>query len=130
MTRTVARAADLSKHPTRTDAGGFEWFDAIARELKDLFPRKTAVETAFRAGCDVSNAEPWLSGKTAPNGEALARLLCSDVGDRLHVALIENVHTRWAEQRRAELEAAQLRQQQAEIARRLAQLESDKGRGR
>lgn len=132
MTRTIAMPGDRSKNGTRMDAGGLSggaaWFGPIADELKDIFTRKAAGETAFRGGCDVSTAERWLSGKTAPSGEGLARLLCSDVGDRLHAALIENVHTPWAEQRRSEREEARLRQQQAEITRRLAQIEGNRGK--
>jgi len=122
MTRTVSGTAAASKGRTRTDAGEFIWFDGIARALKELFPRKTAGETAFRAGCDVSTAERWLSGKTVPTGEALARLLCCDVGDRLHCALIENVQTPWAAQRRAEITRAKLLREREEIERRLAAL--------
>lgn len=126
MTRKLAADRAPSNKATRTDAGNSSaevaWFAPIACELREIFTSKVAAETAFRAAVDISTAERWLAAKTAPQGEALARLLCSDIGDRLHAALIENVHTPWAEARRAELTRAKLLREREELDRRLAAL--------
>jgi hypothetical protein len=93
--------------------------------LRDIFPRNCAAETAHRAGCSISVAERWLSPKAsaAPGGRHFAALLRSDVGDRLHAALIASVKSPWADNLRAVREIAKLRQQQAEATRRLEALE-------
>ncbi|MGJ5149832.1 hypothetical protein [Bradyrhizobium sp. HKCCYLR1023] len=127
MSRTLSTTGGNAKKSTRSDAGfsgDCAWFEPIALELRDIFSRNTAKETAFRAAVDISTAERWLAGRTAPQGEALARLLCSDIGDRLHAALIENVQTPWAEARRAELTRTKLLREREEIERRLAALGS------
>ncbi|MGJ5000541.1 hypothetical protein ACQR10_04405 [Bradyrhizobium sp. HKCCYLRH2060] len=128
MTGKLSADRAASNRPARTDAGGssgaIAWFEPIACELRDIFTSKVAAETAFRAAVDISTAERWLAAKTAPQGEALARLLCSDIGDRLHAALIENVQTPWAQARRAELARARLLREREEIERRLAALGS------
>ncbi|WP_257164649.1 hypothetical protein [Bradyrhizobium sp. SRS-191] len=126
MTRKLSADRTPSNQSTREDAGrksdGAAWFAPIARKLEEIFTRKVAGETAFRACVDISTAERWLAGTSAPQGVHLARLLCSDIGDQLHVALIENVQTPWAEARRAELKRAQLLREREEIERRLAAL--------
>lgn len=129
MTRTVAPARKLSKKPTRTDAGRSPhecgWFFPIVAELKDIFERDCAAEVAMRAARDIKTVERWLSGKVSPDGEALARLLRSDIGDRIHDALITGVQAAWAKNHRTVREIARLRQQQADAARRLAALEGN-----
>src|SRR4051794_11779924 len=115
MSRPTAPANRPSKTPTRTDEGRFPhacgWFSPIAAELKHIFPHNCAAETASRAGRSVSVAEKWLGGSVAPDGEALARLLRSDIGDLVHEALIANVKSPWADNLRAVREIARLRQQ-------------------
>jgi hypothetical protein len=125
MSRTLSTALPRAKKSSRTDAGfsaDCTWFEPIALELRAIFTRNLAKETAFRAAVDISTAERWLAGRTAPQGEALTRLLCSDIGDRLHAALIENVQTPWAEARRAELTRTRLLREREDIERRLAAL--------
>jgi hypothetical protein len=92
-------------------------------ELQSLFPRDTAAEIAHRAGRSISVAERWISKRCAPDGQALAALLRSDVGDVVHAALIASVKSPWADNLRAVREIAKLRQQQADAARRLEALE-------
>ncbi|UGY14173.1 hypothetical protein HAP48_0037295 [Bradyrhizobium septentrionale] len=60
---------------------------------------------------------------SGPDGEALTRLLRSDIGDRVHDAMIAGVKSPWAENVRAVREIARLRKQQADTAQRLAALE-------
>jgi hypothetical protein len=129
MSAKLAKRADLSKKSARENAGQNPqecgWFAPIAQELKAIFGRKCAGEVSFRSGADISNVERWLAGKTAPSGTALARLLRSDIGDRVHDALIAGVQAPWAKNHRTVREIARLRQQQAEAARRLAALEGN-----
>lgn len=118
-----------SKRRNRADAGQIPqecgWFLPVALELKRIFGRKCPREIVARTGCDISTAERWLGGHTSPSGEALARLLRSDIGDRVHDALIEGVQAPWAKSVRSVREIARLRQQQNDTARRLAALESN-----
>jgi hypothetical protein len=127
MTRTAGSNPRVSKKPARTDAGGFPhscgWFLPILLELQNLFPRDTAAEIAHRAGRSISVAERWIGKRCAPDGQALAALLRSDVGDAVHAALIASVKSPWADNLRAVREIAKLRQQQADAARRLEALE-------
>jgi len=129
MSRPTAPAVRSSKKPTRTGEGrsphACGWFSPIAAELKDVFPHSCAAEIASRAGRSVSVAEKWLNGSVSPDGEALARLLRSDIGDLVHEALIASVKAPWADNLRAVREIARLRQQQADTARRLAALEGN-----
>jgi hypothetical protein len=92
-------------------------------ELQKLFPRDSAAEIAHRSGRSVKVVERWLARKGAPDGQALAALLRSDVGDAVHAALIASVRSPWADNLRAVREIAKLRQQQADAARRLEALE-------
>ena len=119
----------LSKTATRTDEGRSPqpcgWFSPIVPELKKIFQHSCAAEVATRAGRSISVAEKWLSGSVSPDGEALARLLRSDIGDIVHDALIAGVKAPWAVNLRKVRELARLRQEQADIARRLAALEGD-----
>lgn len=117
-----------STAPARKIAGrspqGCGWFSPILLELRRIFiNRSVAKEVASRAGRSVKVVEKWLSGKVSPDGEALTRLLCSDIGDIIHDAMIANVKAPWAANVRAVREIARLRQQQADTARRLAALE-------
>lgn len=100
------------------------WFSSIALELRRIFINRSLVkEVSARAGRHPSVVEKWFAGKGSPDGEALTRLLCSDIGDVIHDAMIANVKAPWAANVRAVREIARLRQQQADTARRLAALE-------
>ncbi len=128
MTRSVKPAQGQSNHGTRKPAGRIPqtcgWFSPIAAELQEIFlNRGVTKEVAFRSGRSVKVVEKWFSGKVSPDGEALARLLCSDIGDRVHDAMIAGVKAPWAQNIRAVREIARLRKQQADTARRLAALE-------
>jgi hypothetical protein len=123
----VRSRAAQSKTAPRADAGRSPqpcgWFSPIVAELKKIFPRNCSAEVAHRAGRHITIAERWLSGKGAPDGQSLANLLRSDVGDLVHQALIASVKSPWADNLRAVREIAKLRQQQVDTSRRLAALE-------
>jgi hypothetical protein len=118
----IKRSADTDNSIGKCRSGG-HWFDAVIDELTPIFPRKLAFELAMRAGRPKRVVELWLEGRAAPNGEALASLIRSDVGDRVLLALTAGCSHPWADNVRATHEIARLRKQQAESARRLAELE-------
>lgn len=118
----INRSADTDKKIGRCRSGD-RWFDAVIDELTLIFPRKLAFELAMRAGRPKRVVELWLEGRAAPNGEALAALIRSDIGDRVLLALTAGCNHPWADNVRATHEIARLRKQQAESARRLAELE-------
>ncbi|OKO73609.1 hypothetical protein [Bradyrhizobium sp. NAS96.2] len=128
MTRSVKPAQGQSNYGTRKIAGRIPqtcgWFSPIAAELQRIFLNKGVTkEVAFRSGRSIKVVEKWFAGKVSPDGEALARLLCSDIGDRVHDAMIAGVKAPWAQSVRNVREIARLRAQQADTARRLAALE-------
>lgn len=127
MTRPSAPRAKLSKPPTDKKIGrtrSFDrWFDPVIDELSLIFPHKLALELAVRARRPKRVCELWMQGRSAPNGEALAALICSDVGDRVLLSLTARCPHPWAENNRAVHEISKLRKQQAEADRRLKALE-------
>jgi hypothetical protein len=99
------------------------WFAPVIADLRGIFPKKLAQNLASRAGRHTRICEFWIAGTGAPDGEALARLICSDIGDRVLDALTADCKHPWAENVRRTHEVARLRKQAAETARRLAALE-------
>ena len=107
-----------------------QWFAPVIDELALIFPKKLAFNLASRAGRHVRQAEFWIAGTTATDGEALARLICSDVGDKVQDALTRDCQQPWAEDARRTRELARLRKQQSDTARRLRALEEGLRHGR
>lgn len=105
------------------DRSCHQWFAPVLEEFCRIFPKKTPTHIASRAGRSIRVCEIWLSGKGAPDGIALARLIRSDVGDRVLLALTADCQHAWAENVRTTHEISKLRKQQAEAAARLAALE-------
>ncbi|MBR1206987.1 MULTISPECIES: hypothetical protein [unclassified Bradyrhizobium] len=120
--------ARSSKKPTDQRIGGHRsvdrWFLPIALAFRENFPAKTAEVLADLAGLKkVRPAELWLSGRRAPNGEALARLIASKHGDLVIRALTAGSGQVWVKRHlrieqlakaRAEVEAATRRLAEAE----------------
>jgi hypothetical protein len=127
MTRSSPIRPKLSKKLTDKKIGRSRpfdrWFDPVIDDLSLIFPHKLALELAVRARRPQRVCELWLAGRASPNGEALAALICSDVGDRVLLALTAGCPHPWAENARAVHEISKLRKQQAEAARRLEALE-------
>ena len=105
------------------DRACHQWFAPVLAEICRIFPKKTPTHLSSRSGVSIRVCEIWLSGKGAPGGPALARLIRSDVGDRVLLALTADCQHGWAENVRATHEISQLRKQQAAQAARLAELE-------
>lgn len=127
MSRTMAPRAKLSKKPTDDlfgkDRRHVRWFEPVLAELAEIFPTKLAQELALRAGRSQRVCEFWISGRSAPDGGAMAALLNSDIGDRVHLALTADCKHAWADNNRAVHEISKLRKQQADAERRLKALE-------
>lgn len=127
MTRPSPIRASLSKNGADHSIGKHRsidrWFEPVIAELARIFPKKLANELSIRARRDPRVCELWMSGDRSPNGEALAALICSDVGDIVVQALTAECPHPWAENARAVREISKLRKQQADAARRLALLE-------
>ena len=127
MPKTYRRAAKVAKSPTDDLIGKrrscHRWFEPVIDDLRLIFPHKCSTETAYHSGRSVRVCEIWLSGKGAPDGAALAALLRSPIGDRVHAALIRGVTLDWADNFRSVSEISKLRKEQAASNKRLAALE-------
>lgn len=99
------------------------WFFPVLVELKRTFPRKFAEQVAAIAGRSERICDVWKTGRGVPDGEALAALLNSDIGDRLLLALTKGSLHAWRKRLNRQIEISQLRDQQRETARRLEALE-------
>lgn len=103
------------------------WFAPVLVELRRIFPRKLAQELALLANRSDRVCEDWIATppRGAPDGEALAALLNSRIGDRLLLALTKSCAEPWRKKLNRQIEISQLRDQQRETAARLAALEGD-----
>lgn len=99
------------------------WFAPVLVELKLIFPRKLAQELALIANRSERVCEDWIARKGAPDGEALAALINSRVGDRLVLALTRSSPHAWRKRLNRQIEISQLRDQQRETQLRLEALE-------
>jgi hypothetical protein len=92
-------------------------------ELRLIYRHNLPVEISARSGRSVRVVERWLSGQGAPDSEALAALLNSDIGDRLWLALTRSSPHPWRKRLSRQIEISELRDQQRDTARRLEALE-------
>jgi hypothetical protein len=120
--RTRAKAgAEESFGKRRSD---HRWFRPVLAELKRIFPRKLAQELAVIANRSERICEVWISGKGAPDGEALAALLNSKHhGRRIWQALTADNPHPWRAQLNRQIEIWELLELQQATARRLEALE-------
>lgn len=89
-------------------------FEAIAAAARKLWPNKTAINLASRAGATHRAAEKWLAGETGISGDHLANLLRSDAGRDVLDALMGDAKPSWWPAFRAELQFADLEKRQSE----------------
>lgn len=94
----------------------------IASAAKGLWRNKVAVELAERSGVSVRTAENYLAGDRDMNGNALVRLLQSDVGPAFLTAMIAELPPSRQVAWREELGRAAKR---ARLLQELAELEND-----
>ncbi|MEM1040872.1 MAG: hypothetical protein AAGI12_15535 [Pseudomonadota bacterium] len=69
--------------------------EAICAAARHMWPSKTAINLASRAGVTRRAAELWLSGDNEISGEAQANLLRSDAGFPFMQAIMGGADTRW-----------------------------------
>ena len=95
------------------------------RAVRGALPRKTALELALRSGASPRSAETWLAGKGAPNAEALAALLRSDLGLIVLEAIMAGAAPPWWGALRRQIAISRLRRAQVEHQRALEALERE-----
>jgi hypothetical protein len=102
------------------------WFAPVLAELRKVFRQKLAAELALIANRSTRVCEDWIATppRGAPDGEALAALLNSRIGDVVLLALTRSCAEPWRKKLHRQLEIAQLLDQQRETAARLAALQN------
>lgn len=127
MTRPSPTRARLSKNRTDQtigrDRSNDRWFAPVISALSREFPKKLAHVLADHAHRPVRVCELWLQGRQSPNGEALAALIRSPIGDKVLAALTSDCEFDWIARDRKVRRIARIRQLQAEQARELRELE-------
>jgi hypothetical protein len=99
------------------------WIVPVMADFKKRFPHGAAAELAYRSGRSVRICETWLSGKGAPDGEAIHRLQNSDVGDLIWLAMTRGNPHPWAKNLRRQIEITRVLDQQIELDLRLKALQ-------
>ena len=125
MTRTVKPARAVSKKQPRQLAGkspstGGSIHPAM-QVFKALFPQKTALELALRTGADLSHCERCLAGTRELGAGFQQKLLQSDVGREILIALMGDAKPASADKAQDD-ELAALRKQMAEMQAKLDKL--------
>lgn len=102
------------------------WFAPVLVELRKVFRQKLAAELALIANRSTRVCEDWIATppRGAPDGEALAALLNSRIGDIVTLSLTRSCAEPWRKKLGRQLEIAQLQDQQRETAARLAALQN------
>lgn len=108
---------------TEPSTSKFRLISIIAKQAKQLWRNKVAVELAVRAGISVRTAENYLAGDRSINGNALARLLQSDAGPVFLQAIINDLpptrRAHWEREFENAARRAELRAIQAQIERQI-----------
>lgn len=125
--RTIA-AAKRSKSAAAKVSGksrcDHRWFLPVLEELERLFPEKTAQNLAVLANRHQRVCETWIARKGAPDGEAMAALQNSRVGDRVWLALTKASAEPWRRRLNRQIEfISDVAEQRRALDQRLAALE-------
>lgn len=129
----MARKSAAGKPLSAAETGGKNrrdrrWFAPLIRVLRKAYKAKCAAELVVITGRHQRKCESWLAGDSVPDGAALAALLRSEHGDKLHLALIQGVTFTWAADARVNHEISQAdRDLAAAVARRTAALKKRRG---
>jgi hypothetical protein len=127
MTRISAKRAAPAKLSTEQVIGvsrsDHRWFLPVLAEIKLIFPRKLAAELAAISNRSERICQVWISRRGAPDGEALAALINSRLGDRVLLALTGACPHQWRRKLNRQIEISRLRDQQRETQLRLEALE-------
>lgn len=102
------------------------WFAPALVELRKVFKQKLAAELALIANRSTRVCEDWIATppRGAPDGEALAALLNSRVGDIVWRAVTRSCAEPWRKKLNRQMEISQLIEQQRETAARLQALQN------
>lgn len=129
MTGIVKRPAKPANRRTGHLAGksrpNGRSISAAMREFKRLFPTQTAVELVLRTGADIRHCERCLTGRRDLGGKFQQKLLQSDVGREILIALMGDAAPAWWRGYRRHLKISELRRAQADHQRRIEALESE-----
>lgn len=99
--------------------------DAVALVFAAIWPIKTSVELARRAGVSVRAAEYWLARRSNISADALASLLRSDAGLEVLEALIGDKRPVWWKAFKRQHEISALRRAQEQQKRVIERLERE-----
>jgi hypothetical protein len=117
MKRTVSAGRIQSKSVTGQGAGktrpAGRSISPAMREFKRIFPQQAALELAIITGADVRHCERCLSGHRDLGSKFQQRLLQSDVGREILIALMGDAKPRWWKGFRRHLDLADLVKAQA-----------------
>jgi hypothetical protein len=129
MSSTLGRArkqATSAPDSRITQTGSSDrWFDAVIDELRPIYRHKFAMNLALKADVTERIARLWMQGKRQPGGAALVELLCSDIGDVVHLALTRGVTHPWRRNLGRQHQIISIKRETKDAARRLAALEED-----
>lgn len=91
--------------------------EVIMRAAQSLWPRKTAAELSVRTGISHRACEYWMERKSGMSAESLARLLRTDDGFQILEAIIGDAKPVWWRAFKRQVRRAELRRQQAALAK-------------
>lgn len=122
---TLESANLVTAIPCDKSSNNIRAIDAISFVAKQVFETKRAAHLAARSGAKTRMAEYWLAKKFDISGDALANLLCSDIGFEILEQLIHRAKRKpdWWKAFKHAKETGEVRRQVAEANKRLAQLE-------
>lgn len=121
-TGSAKKAGDENLGKNRRD---HRWFAPVLVDLRKVFKQKLAAELALVANRSTRVCEDWIAvpPRGAPDGEALAALINSRIGDVVLLALSRSCGHPWRQKLNRQIEISQLLDQQRETAARLAALQ-------
>lgn len=93
------------------------------RTAQTLWPRKTAAELSVRTGIKQRACEYWMERKSGMSAESLARLLRTDDGFQILEAIIGDAKPVWWRAFKRQVRRAELRRQQAALAKEIEENE-------
>jgi hypothetical protein len=127
MSRKVATRARASKAQARQLAGknppGGGSISPMLLTFQRIFENKTALELALRTGADLKHCEKCLAGTRSLGSEFQQRLLQSDVGREILIALMGDAKPAWWVSLQRQMTLSDLRRSLAEQKRQIEHLE-------
>ncbi|MGY3689972.1 hypothetical protein ACVIGA_000052 [Bradyrhizobium sp. USDA 3240] len=91
--------------------------------FRRLFPHQTAAELAIRTGAEIRHCERCLAGDRDLGSAFQAKLLQSDVGDKILDAIMGEARPAWWVGFKKQLELSKLVKAQAELGRQIESMQ-------